>query len=250
MSDSSLILHLFYEQPAIYLLNKVAQFYDGDTVYISIVKDAPHNLNIIKHANKCFKNVITNIEPNKGNDQYGLFRMFEKYEDELGRWIFYFHDKHESKLDWLDELIDPFIHNKLLLDSIKHAGIIASNSKDYKLKVKSEEDLTKMSEDLPNSNRVTIVRSKHTLAWIRELQYILYKDTGIIDDENLNFDFIAGNMFCIKKSVLKLALSCVHDSFFESSYRPDGDVGHGLERFYFYVNKCLKYDLYEIGVNT
>ena len=249
MIDSSLVLHLFYEKPSMYLLDKVSQFYHGDTVYISIVEDAPQNVNIIRYAKKYFKNIITSVQPNRANDQYGLYTLFTKYENDLNKWVFYFHDKHESKLDWIDDLIDPFIQNKDVLHDLQNVGMITSDHIKYQMKITNEEDIVKMFEDIPKRNRITAVRSKHTLAWIRELQYILYKETGIIDEEKMNFEFVAGNMFCAKKSVIKLALSCVEDEFFESSYRPDGDVGHGLERFYFYVNLCLKYDLYKIGVN-
>lgn len=245
MKNSSLILHLFYEKPSIYLLDKVSKFYTGDDIYVSLIEDSIQNHNIINHAKKYFKNVIINIEPNRGTDQYGLYKIFNKYEENLNQWIFYFHDKHESKLDWLDSLIDPFIYNKDIFK--KNCGIVASDCIKYSMKVNTEEDIMALNEDLPKRNRITSVRSRHTLVWVRELQNILYRETGILDKENINFEFVAGNMFCIKKSVLKLALSCVDDCFFETLYRPDGDVGHGLERFYFYVNSCLKYNLHKIG---
>lgn len=250
MNNASLVLHLFYEKPSIYLLDKVSKFYNGDNVYISLIKDAPHNNYILRYAKKYFKNIIINTEENRGSDQYGLFRLFNKYEDELNQWVFYFHDKHESKLDWIDALVDPFIDNKDVLHTTKNCGIIVSNAKKFTMQVTTEEDVIRQDEDLPKRNRITSVRSRHTLIWIRELQYILHKETGILDTDNINFEFVAGNMFCIKKPVLKLALSCVDDTFFETLYRPDGDIGHGLERFYFYVNSCLKYNLYKIGVKN
>lgn len=250
MNNASLVLHLFYEKPSIYLLDKVAQFYTDDTVYISLIENAPHNHNILQYAQKYFKNIVTSVEPNRGNDQYGLYKLFNKYEEDLHQWIFYFHDKHESKLDWLDALVDPFIDNKDVLSSAKTCGIIVSDDNTYSMKVTSEEDIMNNDENLPQRNRITSVRSRHTLVWVRELQYMLHRTTGILDDKNMNFEFVAGNMFCIKKPVLKLALSCVHEDFFETLYRPDGDVGHGLERFYFYVNSCLKYNLHKIGVKN
>jgi hypothetical protein len=246
MNDSSLILHLFYEEPSIYLLDKVSKFYKNDTLYLSLVKDSISNQNIINYAKNYYNNIIINEEENRGNDQYGLYKIFTKYEDDLNDWVFYFHDKHISKLNWIDDLINPFcsfdpgyLSNKI--------GIVVSDKPTYQLKILNESELIKQSDDLPKHNKIVNIRSKQTLVWVRELQQILFQDTGLMEDDHLNFDFTAGNMFCIKKSILKLALNCIHDNFFEMGYRKDGEVGHGLERFYFYVNLCLKYNVLKIG---
>ena len=48
-------------------------------------------------------------------------------------------------------------------------------------------------------------------------------------------------MFLARRPVVKMSHQCVHESFFEDYYRPDGNVEHAMERFYFYVSECLKY---------
>lgn len=247
MNNSSLIIHSFYEEPSMYLLDKVAKFYKNDTLYLSVVKNSLSNQNIIKYAQRYYKHVIVNEEENRGNDQYGLYKLFTKYEDNLNDWIFYFHDKHITKLNWIDDLIDPFCCFDLSNLSNNKYGMIVSDNPTYQLKISSETDLIKQSEDIPKKNKIVNIKSKQTLVWVRELQQILFQDTGLIEDDYLNFDFTAGNMFCVKKPVLQLALGCIHDNFFEGGYRTDGDIEHGLERFYFYVNLCLKYNILKLG---
>lgn len=246
MNNSSLILHLFYEEPSIYLLDKVSKFYKNDTLYLSLIKNATANQNIINCAKKYYENIIVNEEENRGSDQYGFYKIFTKYEEELNDWIFYFHDKHIARLNWIDDLIDPFgCFDPSYLGV--NTGIIVSNSPAYQLKILNEMELIECGKELPKRNKIVNIQSKRTLAWIRELQQILLETTELIEDNHSSFDFTAGNMFCIKKSILTLALNCVHENFFELGYRADGDVGHGLERFYFYVNLCLKYNVLKIG---
>jgi len=110
----------------------------------------------------------------------------------------------------------------------------------WKLKVQSESDITDSVKELPQSKRSFLVRQRHTLCWLRELQFILLQNTGFQDMENVNPEFTAGNVFFIRTNVLSQALQCILDpNFFEKVYRMDGDVSHALERFYFYVSTSL-----------
>jgi hypothetical protein len=248
MKNTSLIMHLFYKDSSFYLLDKVSKFCKHDKLYLSLAQDAPHNNEIVEYAKKYYNKIVVNEEYNFGNDQYGLYKIFTKYVDEVDNYIFYFHDKHPSKLDWIDDLLDPFIKtdidSKLLNNS---NGIIVSNNSKYQLKLMNEMSLAKIGSELPHRNLITNIRAKQTLLWVRELQELLFKSTGILEEEYLNFEFTAGNMFCIKKTILQLSLHCIHDNFFEHGYRIDGNVEHGLERFYFYVNLCLKHNVLKIG---
>lgn len=254
MNNYSLILHLFYYNSSKYLIDKISKFYPKENkIYISLVKNREDNIKILDYLTKYFSNIVVNEERNTGTDQYGLYKLFDKYEQEFSDWILYFHDKHEEKLHWIDDLVDPFVLNKDSLSNIlndSNYGMIVSNNKQYYKKLLTEEQLSSLMRFVIKKEKITILRSLQTTSWVRILQSILQKETGLNDEKNLYFDFVAGNMFGIRKSILKLSLSCIHEDFFENDYRQDGDIGHGLERFYFYVNSCLKYKLCKIGAEN
>ena len=250
MLDKDLVsvhMHLFYPEPSIYLLDKIADHYKG-RLYISLNENGQANEEIQLHAEKKFKKVTAVTIKNKGNDQYGFYTSFKKNDLETP-WILYCHDKTIKRIDWLDNILDPILNyediEKVLLDD--KTGMISSGDPRYYFRLMSEEDLTSLSKTKNYSGRLKIMQARHTLTWFRELQYILLSDTGFINAENLNPFFTAGNMFLAKRPVIKMAHQCIHESFFESYYREDGNVEHAMERFYFYVSECLKYKNLFIG---
>jgi hypothetical protein len=145
-------------------------------------------------------------------------------------------------MPFLDDTLDPIINNANMVNDLIErdtCGMIASERMNRKIDI--EEDLISQSKYINFEYLYNVVQAKHTLSWIRELQYILYNKHKMINKENINFNFAAGNIFLIRNDVLKISHSCVHENWFPTYYRTDGDVSHGLERFYFYVSICMNY---------
>lgn len=237
-------LHLYYLEPSIYLLNKIRKVYSGK-VYLSFNKNGHYNKEIQQHASKIFDSLDIAYVTNLGNDQYGFFHSFQKNKNPKD-WIFYAHDKTIKRIDWLDEIIDPIFEDKKIIEKLgdEKIGLISSSVYPHYQQLLSENNLTELSKNKDYSRRLKIIQARHTLTWYRELQYILLTNTGLIDADNLNPFFTAGNMFIARNSVVKISHDCVHESFFENYYREDGNVEHALERFYYYVSLCLKYKNY------
>ena len=240
----TLFTHLFYRDPSKYLLERLRTL-DDLPLKISLLPNGKHNDEIIKHAKDRFSNVeYIVLDENKGSDQWGLYNLYHKYIDDIETdWILYTHDKHISKLEWLDEVLDPIIECDVYkeLDDI-NAGIICSDGK-WKIQQRSEAEITEAVYKVPASERAAHIKQRHTLCWLRELQLILLQETGLQCMDNVNPLFTAGNIFFIRTKVLSQALRCVLDpNFFEPVYRNDGDLGHALERFYFYVSTSMEYN--------
>lgn len=238
----SVYMHLFYKDPSIYLIEKVASEYEGD-VCISLNDTGKDNDEIISFAEERFKDVKCVTVKNKGNDQYGFFKAFQEYPC-TKEWTFYCHDKTIKRIDWLDKILEPIFSNEEKINDFlcsEKAGIISSGDGEYYNKMMTEEDLTELSKSRNFDSRLKIIQARHTLTWYRELQYILLTNTGFIDTENLNPFFTAGNMFIARTPIINMAHSCIHESYFENYYREDGNVEHALERFYFYLSLCMKY---------
>lgn len=245
----SVHLHLYYKDPSISLLEKVRKAWDGK-IYISIVAGNKNNESILSVARSLFHDVVVVENENSGNDQYGFYKSVQKNSDKTD-WILYAHDKHESKVDWMNELIDPILnHSEAInyLASQENIGLIATKSDKYTFIQMSEEQLNTLGDTCPQDERIKIIQSKHTLIWLRELQRALIKQNNLtqIHDPN-SLVFIAGNIFLIRRSVLEKCHNCLHENFFDKSYRQDGDVGHGLERFYFYAPLCLNFNIHLVG---
>lgn len=239
----SVHVHLMYLEPSKYILDLLSEVWD-DKIYLSLIEGNKHNPTILSYAKQRFPSILVKYVANKGTDQYGFMHSF-KINNEETPWIMYIHDKHLSKLDWLDQTLLPILHsetiNPLLLDD--NNGIISSGYHKWVMRVENEEELTAKSKYMPFNMKHCLVRVRHTLAWLRELQYILVQKTGFIDTDNINPKFTAGNIFIARRNVVNMAMSCIHENFFEDHYRPDGDVAHAMERFYYYVATCLKYDI-------
>ena len=245
----SIHLHLYYKDSSILLLKKISQAWKGK-VYISLVSGNENNEDIVSTANSLFSEVVVVESENSGNDQYGFYKSFQQNNDDTD-WIFYAHDKHESKIEWMNTLIDPLVkHTDAInyLTTQDEIGLIATKTDKYTHIQMSEEQLNSIGYSCPQDERIKIIQAKRTLAWLRELQRTLVKQNNLsqIHDPNA-LVFVAGNMFMIRRNILRKCHDCVHECFFDKHYRSDGDIGHGLERFYFYAPLCLSFNIQLVG---
>lgn len=232
-------IFLYYESIGIEVLNKIKLVYNGP-IFLSLINNNCANDIFINLAKTLFPEIYISYIDNYGTDQYGFYTSF-KHDKLDTSWILYCHDKHENKRTWLFNLINIFenINNSLLSNT--SYGIISSSH--HKMKQPSFEEILTILNDLPYEFRKNTVEHMHTLVWLYELQRIYLSKYGSGDKENKHPTFTAGNIFLIRRNIVEHAHSCVHDNFFNKNvYRSDGEVGHGLERFYYYVSKCMKYD--------
>lgn len=248
----SIHLHLYYKDPSIILLNKISKIWQGK-VYISLVYGNESNSDIISVAKSLFSDVVLIENENSGNDQYGFYKSFQQNNDST-EWIFYAHDKHESKIEWMNSLLDPIVKRAEVVNHLAEKdeiGLIASKCPKYITEVLLEDRLNIYANMCKPDERLKIIRSKHTLIWLRELQAELVRQNNLknIHDPNL-LRFVAGNIFIMRREILKKCHSCVHESFFDKYYKTDGDIGHGLERFYFYAPLCLDFQIQLVGENV
>ena len=233
-------MHLYYKDPSIYLMDKIRQKWDG-RVNISLNEGGEANDTIVEYAKKIFPEVRTAKTPNLGNDQIGFKKSVITNKEPDKDWILYVHDKSQDKQKWVDDIVDPIINQEEVVDELiekDEYGIISSAKRCNK--IFDEEYLIEFSKKCKLSEKNLVVGSRHTLVWLRELQYILYDIHGFIDRKNINFQFTAGTMFLINEDIVKLSHDCIHENYFEKQYRPDGKVEHALERFYYYVSACLR----------
>lgn len=243
MNNISVHLHLYYEDMGTYLLKKLSKIWNKK-IYLSLVEYNCCNDILLNLSNSLFEKVEVAYVTNKGNDQFGFLHSF-RLNNEDTSWILYWHDKHISKKQWLDDITDIFCDEnnikliERLTNNISSCGIISSSK--YKNKTLNFNQIATMSTKVPISYRHNIVRSYHCLVWLKELQYIFNQQYNIYDEEESFPFFTAGNIFMIKRDILTKVHNIIYDEFFENFYRTDGDVGHALERFYFYASKCLGY---------
>ena len=245
----SIHLHLYYKDPSILLLEKISKAWKGK-IYISLVSGNENNDNITTVAKSLFSEVVVVENENSGNDQYGFYKSFQQNHDDTD-WIFFAHDKHESKIDWMNQLVDPLVTHTDAINYLARQdeiGLIATKADQYTHIQMSEEQLNSLGDTCPHDERIKIIRSKHTLVWLRELQRALVKQNNLsqIHDPNA-LVFVAGNMFMMRRSILSKCHNCLHENFFDKYYKPDGDIGHGLERFYFYAPLCLNFNVQLVG---
>jgi len=243
MKDISVHAHIFYEDAGIYLLNKLAKLWSGK-VYLSLIKDNCANEVFLSLAHTLFSSVDYVLVENKGTDQYGFIKSFQQNKEQT-KWILYWHDKHISKQKWFDDLTDIFLdenNNKVLqryTGNISSCGIVSSSK--HKTVTSSLVDLASIGHNIGIDNRQKLVRSFHTLFWLKELQFLFKLNYNIYNEEHAFPMFTAGNVFLIRREILTKVHNIIHDNYFENFYREDGDVGHALERFYYYASSCLGY---------
>lgn len=238
-TDVSVHIFAFYQDTGKYLLERVSKIYNGNSIYLSLVNGNHANDTLIETARKYFDVKIIYVD-NSGTDQYGFYHSF-KYDNLDTNWIFYCHDKHISKIDWLNDMMDTFDNiDKGLLDNKKN-GMLAS--KKHEAKIQSFDDLLELENTMDIKYRKALVESMHTLIWYLQLQRILFIKQELSSKEDKFTNFSAGNIFLIRRDVLEKAHACIYENFFNKGvYRSDGEVGHGIERFYFYVSKCMGYE--------
>ena len=234
IEDIELHCHLWYLDKSKNLLDKLATKF-SDRINLSLIKGSKNNDKILKHAESKFKDVRYVTVENYGTDQNGFISSYEtNCEDK--EWVLYTHDKKDEA--WTMDLVNPLVTDEAMeLTNDQNLGMITSKKREEK--IKSEDNLKKISAMTPPSMKVQIVRSKKTMLWLRELQHILFVSHGMISEKNLDFTFSSGTMFMARSLVINMTHSCIYKDFFELGYRADGEVEHALERFYFYVNKCL-----------
>lgn len=238
-NNTSVYIHLYYDNIGIFLLNKLKEIWDGE-IFLSLVKDNKPNDIIVETANNLFKKVNITLVDNKGTDQIGFFASFKYNKNNTKDWILYWHDKGEDKLLWLNNLIEIFDIKRNIIQNLmqdKNVGIISSEK--HKTKILLNEDLEKKIEKVPLFNRIGLIREFQTVVWLLELQYLFnyYNKKRII----MNQDFCAGTVFLIRSDIVDSIHKCISSNYFENFYRPDGDIGHALERFYYYGSECMGY---------
>ena len=230
---------LYYESIGKYVLDTLSKFYNGP-LYLSLIENNCSNDILLTYAKNTFSDIRLVYIDNHGTDQYGFYSTFP-YDNTNKPWIFYCHDKHPNKQKWLSDLLNIYVDldDKLLLDS--KAGMIACAQ--HKQQQASFEELLKVHESLKYKFRKEVVQSMHTLIWLHELERILLSKYNLGDKNFKCPEFSAGNIFLARREVIAYSHGCVYEEFFNKGvYRTDGEVGHGLERFYYYVSKCLQYN--------
>lgn len=239
MNSSNVSTHvfLFYESSGKYLLDELSKIYSGE-IYLSLVYGNCANNILLEYAKQHFNIQLVYVD-NYGTDQYGFYQSF-KLDKSNKPWIFYCHDKHPSKIDWLSNMITTFVDlDERLLDDEK-IGIISSAK--YKNKVLPFEKLLLEYINVDYCHRKDIVESMHTLIWLHELERILLSKYNLGKKEFKYPMFSAGNVFLIRKEIVEKSHGCVYDEFFNKNiYRADGEVEHGMERFYYYVSSCMNF---------
>lgn len=235
---------LYYELTGRYVLEAVSKFYKGP-IFLSLVKNNPVNDLLINYASSLFEKTYLVLVDEAGTDQYGFYHSFQ-HDDTTKPWVFYCHDKHPSKKQWLSELIEIFskIDDHILSNS--NYGIVSALK--HKQKIKGYKHILEETAGMPKQYRKGVVQALQTLLWLNELQSILANEFKLKREDLKYPEFSAGNIFLIKRDILSKTHKCIHkDMFNKNIYRTDGEVEHGLERFYFYVSQCMGYENLYIG---
>lgn len=232
-------IFLYYESTGKYLLDNVAKFYKGP-IFLSLVENNCSNDILLNYAKSLFDEIGLIYVENCGTDQYGFYHSFQ-HDDRKTDWIFYCHDKHPTKKNWLTEMIKIYEHvDESLLLEPKNGTI---SSLKHKQVQKSFETMLLNYASIDYRHRKDIVQSMHTLIWLHELERILLSKHSLGDKDFKYPTFSAGNTFLARRGIIEKSHSCIYEEFFNKGiYRTDGEVEHGLERFYFYVSNCMGYE--------
>lgn len=237
-TNTSAYLHLYYRDTGEFLLNQLKNVWN-DEIFVSLVNGNKNNDYLVKIANSLFKKVNITMIDNKGTDQFGFYASF-KYYNNNKEWILYWHDKSIDKILWLSELISIFYdENDTINNLIKDNNIGIISSKKRKQKIKTMEDLVAESKICPLLGRKSLVQQYHTMCWLQELIFLF--DLFYKKRIEMNQSFADGTVFLIRSDIVKSVHKCIMPNSFENFYRTDGDVGHALERFYYYASECMGY---------
>lgn len=236
MYPFSVHVFTYYDDTGKFVLNRLKEFYSGP-IYLSLVNGNKNNDSLLTEANSLFDVLVTYID-NYGTDQAGFYNTFKK--DNLKTpWILYLHDKSNDKKSWLEDLINPLkdVNTQTLYN--ENIGIISAAA--HKHQTYSINELLKMYGNIDFQYRKNLVQSMCTTLWLKELQRILLEKHNIFNEKMLFPPFCAGNIFFCRREIIQKAHDCVCENFFNIGYKSDGEVEHGLERFYFYVSMCMNY---------
>lgn len=232
-------MFLYYGETGEYVLDTVSKFYNG-SLYLSLVENNSNNDFFLNIAKEKFEDIRVVYVSNCDTDQYGFYNSF-KHDFEKTPWIFYCHDKHPNKRGWLQQMLSVYKDVSEDILTQHNNGIISSEK--YKRQQPSFEELLSTYASYSYEYRKEIVQSMHTLIWLHELEKILLSKYDIGNKDFKCPTFSAGNTFLIRRDVVEKSHGCVYEKFFNHGiYRTDGEVEHGLERFYFYVSQCLGYE--------
>lgn len=232
-------IFLYYEITGKYVLSCVSQFYKGP-IFLSLVKNNPANQCLIDYASHLFEDINIIYVDNAGSDQYGFYHSLSS--DQTNKpWIFYCHDKHVDKKQWLYDILE--IYTKYDDKLLNNDGIGIISSEKHKMYLTTLKECLEQANVIDIKYRKKSVESMHTVIWLYELARIFcqkyHHDNSALQD----LQFSAGNIFLIKTNIAKKAHSCVEEEFFNKNvYREDGEVEHGMERFYFYVSKAMGFN--------
>lgn len=241
MNSKDITAHIFvtYPDTGKHLLDRISKIYTGKSIFLSLINGNSANESLIDTAKQYYDVNLIYVD-NAGTDQYGFYHSF-KYDNLDTNWIFYCHDKHSSKISWLDDMIDAFENIPDELLEYDRNGIISA--KKHEQKISSFDDLLSIASAIDLRHTKNIVEAMHTLIWYLQLQRILSIKQELSNKEFKFTNFSAGNFFLIRRNILEKTHSCIYEDFFNKGvYRLDGEIGHGMERFYFYVSKCLGYE--------
>lgn len=229
---------LYYEETGKYVLEQLSKLYSGK-IFLSLVDNNCSNEILIQYAKSYFDVDIIYVD-NCGTDQYGFYHSFQ-FDKTDKPWIFYCHDKHPSKIDWLKDMMETY--NTISEDLLNDTKIGSISSLKHKQKVVSFEKLLLEHSNVEYCHRKDVVESMHSLIWLHELERILLSKYEL-GDKNFKYPtFSAGNIFLFRKQIIEKSHGCVCEEFFNKGvYRTDGEVEHGLERFYYYVSNCMKFN--------
>lgn len=229
--------HFMYPS-ALDIIKRLKKVWNG-SVTVSLVKDAEHNAVIRKALEESFEDLTIKEYKNRGTDQYGFWRNFGEKQDKKG-WCFSIHDKTDMK--WIRDILYKILDNYKAVNEVIHedndVGIIVGDDK-YYMAIRTEEELIEETKVISTSLVRQNLLAKHMLCWLRQLQWMAYQNSGGIPIKEINFNFCAGNIFIARNDVVEISHECLQDNFFEEFYRKDGDIGHALERFYFYINNVI-----------
>ena len=226
LDQISLHVFLYYEDIGVYLLEKLAKVWRGK-INLSLAKDNVANTTLLYKANELFSTVVVSYVEHPSSDQVGFIQSV-KNDTEHTDYILYLHDKHLSKKEWLDAITHPLLMNLGVMED--DVGILTM------------EEIKRAHLMISHKDRANVVRLMQTVLWLQELQdQFATRYRGYDDNPDHLFpEFTAGTSFLIRRKVVEAVHGCIHPDFFED-YRPDGNVDHAIERFYYYVSLALGY---------
>ena len=246
--NSSLHVHLFYEDESIHLLDKLRRVWPHK-VYASLNKNGHGNDAIIKYLRFHFNEVDITLVDNKGNDQYGFWHSFKKNKDDT-EYIFYFHDKKDREEG--DKATDPFFNHDTHPSSLgdfagimddRKIGIISSKETNQKMLSYQEVQVSHRDnfyndDDNVGTHRLNCVLHLNTITRFDELvSHLRFLKRDVIGHHTplVYPKFSSGNVLMATRNIIETVHSAILEEYFQDGYQTDGQVEHAMERLYYYV---------------